>query len=107
MAHDANLPRAVLALAVGTMTGASLVTLVAVLTDPITFVSTVIGRTPRFLVFIYAGFVWAPGFAFLPPVPWAILHHYKKQSWPIAVSFGTVLTFVVTLGSWQRASTFS
>jgi hypothetical protein len=97
VAHEANLLRAALAIAVGTMTGASLVTLFAVLTDLDYFREYGHQTDAALLVFTYAAFVWGAGLCLATPVPWAILHHYKKRSWPIAVAFGITLTFVVAL----------
>ena len=97
-AHEASLLRAALAIAVGTMTGASLVTLFAVLTDLDYFREYGRQTDAALLVFTYAAIVWGAGLCLAAPVPWAILHHYKKRSWPTAVAFGTILTFVVALG---------
>lgn len=95
---ETSLLRAGLALAVGTMTGASLVTLFAVLTDLEYFREYGHQTDAAALVFTYAAVIWGAGLCLAAPVPWAILHHYKKRSWPIAVAFGTILTFVVALG---------
>jgi len=91
------LGQAVLALAVGTVTGASLVTLFAVLTDLQYFREYGRQTDAASLVFTYAAIVWGAGLCLAAPL-WAILHHYKKSSWPIAVAFGNILTFVVALG---------
>jgi hypothetical protein len=80
------------------MTGASLVTLFAVLTDLDYFREYGHQTDAALLVFTYAAFVWGAGLFLAAPVPWAILHHYKKRSWPIAVAFGIILAFVVVLG---------
>ena len=97
-AHEASLLRAALAIAVGTIAGASLVTLFAVFTDLEYFREYGHQTDAASLVFTYAAFVWGAGLCLFAPVPWAILHHYKKRSWPVAVAFGTILTFVVALG---------
>jgi hypothetical protein len=96
--HEASLLRVALAIAVGTMTGASLVTLFAVLTDLEYFREYGHQTDAALLVFTYAAFVWGAGLCLFAPVPWAILHHYEKRSWPVAVALGTILTFLVALG---------
>jgi hypothetical protein len=50
------------------------------------------------LVFTYASVIWFAGLCLAAPLPWAILHHYKMRSWPIAVAIGAILTFIVVLG---------
>jgi hypothetical protein len=97
-AHETSLLRSALAIAVGTMTGASLVTLFAVLSDLDYFREYGRQTDAALLVFTYAAIVWGAGLCLAAPVPWAILHHYKKRSWPVAVAFGTILTFLVALG---------
>ena len=97
-AHETSLWRAALAIAVGTMTGGSLVTLFAVLSDLEYFREYGHETDAALLVFTYAAIVWGAGLCLAAPLPWAILHHYTKRSWPIAVAFGTTLTFVVALG---------
>ena len=57
-AHEASLLRAALAIAVGTMTGASLVTLFAVLTDLDYFREYGRQTDAALLVFTYAAIVW-------------------------------------------------
>jgi hypothetical protein len=96
--HETSLLRAALALAVGTLTGASLVTLFAVLTDLEYFREYGLQTDAASLVFTYAATAWAAGLCLIAPLPWAILHRYGKRSWWIAMAFGTILTFVVALG---------
>ena len=97
-AHETSLLRAALAIAVGTMTGACLVTLFAVLSDLEYFLEYGHQTDAALLVFIYAATIWGVGLCLFAPLPWAILHHYTRRTWPIAVVFGTTLTFVVALG---------
>lgn len=78
--------------------GASLVTFFAILSDLAYFREYGRETDAALLVFTYAAIIWSLGLCLATPVPWAILHHYKKQSWPIAVAFGTILTFLVALG---------
>ena len=100
--HEASLPRAALALAVGTLTGASLVTLFAILTDLEYFREYGRQTDAALLVFIYAATIWAAGLWLVAPLPWAILHRYTKRTWSTAVTFGIVLTFVVALGLFTK-----
>ena len=74
-AHEASLLRAALAIAVGTMTGASLVILFAVLTDLDYFREYGRQTDAALLMFTYAAIVWGAGLCLAAPVPWAILHH--------------------------------
>jgi len=97
-AYETSLPRAALGIAMGTIAGASLVTLFAVLTDIEYFREYGRQTDAGLLIFIYAAFVWGAGLILVAPVPWAILHHYEKRTWPVAVALGIFLTFAVVLG---------
>ena len=95
--YETSLWRAALAIAVGIMTGAALVTLFAVLSDLEYFREYGHETDAALLVFTYAAVVWGAGLCLAAPLPWAILHRYTKRRWPVAVAFGTLLTFVVAL----------
>jgi hypothetical protein len=95
--YETTLSRAVLALVVGTIVGTIIVTLFAVLTD-INYFREYGGPGVIPLVFIYAAFFWGAGLFLVAPLPWVILHRYHQRTWPLAVAFGIILTFVVVLG---------
>ena len=96
--YETSLGHAVLALFVGTLVGAVVVTLFAVLTD-IDYFRAYGRQSAAFqLVFIYAAFLWGAGLFLVAPLPWAILHRWHRRTWPVAVALGTFLTFAVVLG---------
>jgi MFS family permease len=97
-AYETNLPRAALGIAMGTIAGAGLVTLFAVLTDIEYFREYGRQTDAGLLVFIYAAFAWGAGLMLFAPVPWAILHHYGARTWPVAMALGAFLTFAVVVG---------
>ena len=97
-AYETNLPRAVLALVVGTLVGAIIVTLFAVLTDIDYFREYGRQTAAGLLIFIYAAVFWGAGLFLVAPLPWAILHRYHQRTWPIAAALSVILTFVVVLG---------
>jgi hypothetical protein len=87
-----------LAIASGTIAGASLVTLFAVLSDIEYFRKYGHETDAAFLIFTYAAIIWGAGLCLVAPLPWAILHHYKMRSWSVAVALGAILAFAVALG---------
>ena len=89
-AHEASLLRAAVAIAVGTMTGASLVTLFAVLTDLDYFREYGHQTDGALLVFTYAAFVWSAGLCLAAPVPWAILHQIGQLGMTGPAIYGEV-----------------
>ena len=96
--YTTNLPRAALAILVGTTAGAILVALWSFWgsTDPQYLREH--WRRDALIVFTYAAFVWAAGLVIVAPGPWVMLHRNGMRSWWVAVVLGITLTFVVTLG---------
>lgn len=94
-AYNTSLPRAMLGVVAGTMTGAVLVVLWSLL-----------GMTwfdehwPRhaITIFTYAASLWAGGLISVATIPWLVLHHYGLRSWLIAIVLGAILTFLVVFG---------
>ena len=93
--YTTSLPRAALGIAAGVITGAALVTL----WDRVG-VSGIHEYWLRdaLFIFTYAAVVWAAGVLVVALVPWAFLHHYGLRGWPVAVTLGAVLTFIVVCG---------
>lgn len=94
-AYRTTLPRAILGIVSGVLTGAVLVTL-----------RSFVGMTQfdeywlrdALAVFTYAAIVWAAGLILVAVIPWSLLHHCGLRGWPIAIILGLVLTFVVIFG---------
>jgi hypothetical protein len=96
--YTTNLPRAALAILVGTIAGAILVTLWSFWGNSDFQYLREYWQRDALIVFTYAAFVWAAGLLVLAPGPWAMLHRNGFRSWWTAVGLGATLSFVVTLG---------
>jgi hypothetical protein len=98
MMYTTNLPRAALAIVVGTFVGAILVALWSFWGNSDLQYLREYWQRDALIVFSYAAFVWATGLIIVAPWPWAILHCNGRRSWWIAIALGAILTFVVALG---------
>ena len=96
--HTTNLPRAALAIVVGTIVGAILVALWSFWGNTDLQYLREYWHRDALIVFSYAAFVWAAGLIVVAPGPWAILHYNGMRSWWIAIALGAILTFVVAFG---------
>lgn len=93
-AYSTNMPRAILGLLAGVLTGATLVTL-----------WSFVGSTGADLnaagqaifIFVVAAAVWAGGLTLVASVPWICLDHYGLRGWTVAVALGAALTFLVVI----------
>jgi hypothetical protein len=96
--YTTNLPRAALAILVGTIVGAILVALWSFWGNTNLQYLREYWQRDALIAFTYAAFVWAAGLIVVAPGPWAILHSNGFRGWWAAVALGATLTFVVTLG---------
>ncbi len=96
--YTTNLPRAALAILVGTIAGAILVTLWSFWGNTDFQYLREYWQRDALIVFTYAAFVWAAGLFVVAPGPWAMLHRNGIRDWWAAVGLGATLSFVVTLG---------
>ena len=96
--YTTNLPRAALAILVGTIVGAILVTLWSFWGNTNFQYLREYWQRDALIVFTYAAFVWAAGLFVVAPGPWAMLHRNGFRGWWAAVGLGATLSFVVTLG---------
>ena len=94
-AYNTSCARAVLALAAGAITGATL-------TTAWSFVGTTgfdeYWLSHAIFVFTYAAVVWGAGLLLIATGPWALLHSYRLRTWPVAVALGFCLSFLVVFG---------
>jgi hypothetical protein len=98
VSYTTNLPRAALAILVGTIVGAILVTLWSFWGNANFQYLREYWQRDALIVFTYAAFVWAAGLFVVAPGPWAMLHRNGFRGWWAAVGLGAILSFVVTLG---------
>ena len=94
-AYSTSVPRALLGILTGVLTGAVLVTMwsfvgMARLDD--------YWLRHAFSIFTYAAIVWTAGLTLVAVIPWALLHRCGLRGWPIAIILGLVLTFLVVFG---------
>lgn len=94
-AYATSLPRAVLGLVAGTMTGAVLVMLWA--QEGVDRFDATSFRH-ALTVFTYAAVLWAGGLLSVATLPWLALHRFGWRGWPSAIALGAVLTFLVVFG---------
>ena len=79
--YTTNLPRAALAILVGTIVGAILVTLWSFWGNTNVQYLREYWQRDALIVFTYAAFVWAAGLFVVAPGPWAMLHRNGFRGW--------------------------
>ena len=90
--YDTTLLRAALAIVAGIVAGASLVTLVTIVSDLQYFPTYGLTNQSSLIVFHLSARAWALGLVVVAPVPWAILHAYGFRSWQAALSLAQIAT---------------
>ena len=100
--YETTLPRTVLGFAAGTLAGAILVALWAVLDGTDLQSLRQYGLRDGLYVFVPALFLWGGGLLLVATLPWLVLHRRQMRSPPVAVVLGTVLTFLTVLAITTR-----
>jgi hypothetical protein len=96
--YETTLPRAVLALGLGAVVGALLVSawmIASELGQPVPTLTAAIDGAAW--AFRYGLAIWGAGLVIVAPIPWLILHRGHYRTWLVAAMLGAVLAFFIAL----------